>query len=201
MLIDYGIVRVLYNNQHRISPEIWRSAQPIPRHVRALAKRGVKTIINLRGEQTIGTRWLEQSACERFGIELVDVRVRSRAAPTVKEFKQMRHALETATYPILIHCKSGADRAGVMSVLARHVHDGVPIKDARDQLSLKYGHIRQADTGILDAVFDRYVEDSEKNPIEFWDWVETVYDPKMISKTFKANGWATRFVGSILRRE
>jgi protein tyrosine/serine phosphatase len=201
MFVDYGIARVFYNNQHHISPDIWRSAQPIPRHVRSLANQGVKTIINLRNEQTVGTRWLEQNACERFGVKLVDVRVRSRAAPTVKEFKQMRYALESVEYPILIHCKSGADRAGVMSVLARHIHDGVPIKDARDQLSLKFGHIRQADTGILDAVFDRYVEDNEKNPIEFWQWVETVYDHKVISQSFKANSWATRFVGSILRRE
>ena len=32
---------------------------------------------------------------------------------------------------MLMHCKSGADRAGLMSVLYRHLHEGVPIEEAK----------------------------------------------------------------------
>ena len=55
---------------------------------------------------------------------------------------------------MLMHCKSGADRAGLMSVLYRFLHEGVPLKEAKKELSLKYGHIRQAHTGILDYFFE-----------------------------------------------
>ena len=55
---------------------------------------------------------------------------------------------------MLMHCKSGADRAGLMSVLYRFLHEGVPLKEATQELSLKYGHFRQADTGILDYFFE-----------------------------------------------
>src|SRR6185503_6939684 len=76
LFIDYGLVRLVRNNRHRISEEAWRSAQPAPHHIRWLAKRGIKTIVNLRGEQTFGTRWLEQQACARHGVKLVDLALR-----------------------------------------------------------------------------------------------------------------------------
>lgn len=201
LFVDYGIARIAYNNRHRISKDVWRSAQPAPHHVSWLARRGVKTIINLRGEQSFGTRWLEQQACARHGIALVDLALKSRAPPTAAHLRAMRDMLRNVEYPILVHCKSGADRAGIMSVIVRHEHDGVPIEEARKQLSLRYGHIRSADTGVLDAVFQRYLDDRAKTGIEFWDWVETVYDPDQIRRSFKARGWANRLVDGLLHRE
>ena len=88
-----------------------------------------------------------------------------------------------------------------MGVMVRHVLDGVPIREAKDQLSLRYGHFRNADTGVLDAVFDRYLDDAGATGIEFWDWVEKVYDPDEIAHSFKARGWANRLVNNLLKRE
>jgi protein tyrosine/serine phosphatase len=201
LFVDYGIARIAYNNRHRISKDVWRSAQPAPHHVGWLARRGVKTIINLRGEQSFGTRWLEQQACARHGIALVDLTLKSRAPPTRAKLLAMKNILGCVEYPILVHCKSGADRAGLMSVIVRYERDGVAIEEAKKQLSLRYGHVRSADTGVLDAVFQRYLEDKAKTGIEFWDWVETVYDHDQISRSFKARGWANRLVNGLLRRE
>ncbi len=201
LLVDYGITRAVFANRHRISKDAWRSAQPAPHHIGWAAARGVKTVINLRSDQSFGTRWLEEQACKRYGLSLVDLTLRSRAAPERAEFRAARDALQSVAFPILVHCKSGADRAGLMSVLVLHLHEGVPIADAKKQLSLRFGHIRHADTGVLDYVFDRYLADNEKVPIAFWDWIETVYDPAEINRTFRAKGWANRLVNGILRRE
>jgi len=202
LFVDYGIVRMFYNNRHRISKDVWRSAQPAPHHISWAADRGIKTVINLRGpEQTFGTRWLEQQACARHGIALAELRLRSRAAPTRAELQSIKELLKKVEFPILVHCKSGADRAGLMSAMVLHVHDGVPIRKASRQLSLRYGHVRSADTGVLDAMFDRYLEAEAKTGIDFWDWVETVYDAKEVNSTFRARGWANRLVNNILRRE
>ncbi|RUP08149.1 sulfur transferase domain-containing protein [Hyphomicrobium sp.] len=201
LLIDYGIVRMVYNNRHRVGPDTWRSAQPAPHHIAWAGRRGVRTVINLRGEQSYGTRWLEQQACARQGIKLVDLTLKSRAAPTRAEFAAMKDVLGKVEYPILVHCKSGADRAGLMSVMISHLHDGLPIRKALNQLSLRYGHVRSADTGVLDAVFHRYLADEARTGIAFWDWVETVYDPREMNSTFKARGWANRLVNNILHRE
>ncbi len=201
LFVDYGVVRVLYNNRHQISPDAWRSAQPAPHHISWIAGRGIKTVINLRGDQSFGTRWLEERACRRHGVALVDLKLRSRVAPTRDDLKAMRALLMDVTYPIIVHCKSGADRAGLMSVMVRFVHDGVPIREAMTELSLRFGHFRNADTGVLDAVFERYLADNDSEPIDFWDWVERDYDADEINRTFKASRWANRLVNGILRRE
>lgn len=75
------------------------------------------------------------------------------------------------------------------------------MEEAIKQLSWRYGHIRQADTGVLDAFFERYIADNKLRPMPFFEWVETVYDPDELKSSFKANGMADRIVNTILRRE
>lgn len=201
LLMDHGIFRLAYLNRHALAKDAWRSAQPAPHHFRGFKRDGVKTIVNLRGERTCGSYWLEQRMCDELGLELVNFQVRSRAAPTVEEVLRAKALFQRIEYPMLMHCKSGADRAGLMSVLYRHFREGMPIEAAKDELSLKYGHIRQADTGILDCFFERYIADNQVQPIAFMDWVETRYDPDEVTEAFKSNGWANRFVDSVLQRE
>jgi len=50
-------------------------------------------------------------------------------------------------------------------------------------------------------VFERYLDDKAKTGIEFWDWVETVYDPEEVRRSFKARGWANRLTDGLLHRE
>lgn len=201
LLIDHGLFRYVYLNKHALSPQAWRSAQPAPHHIAAAARAGIKTIVNLRGERQCGSYWLEQAACARHGIKLVNCQVRSRAAPSKQELATAKATLEQVEYPILMHCKSGSDRAGLMSVLYKHIVLGVPIEEAKRELSLRYGHIRQSDTGILDAFFERYLADTKARPMPFFEWVDKVYDPDELKRTFVASGWANRIVNGILRRE
>ncbi len=201
LLLDHGIFRILYLNKHALSDTVWRSAQPAPYHIHRLAQQGVRTIVNLRGERLCGSYWLETQACARHGIKLVNFPVRSRAAPSREEIRAAHRLFQNTDYPMLMHCKSGSDRAGLMSVLFMHLHQGLPIAEALKQLSWRFGHIRQADTGILDAFFERYLDDTKRRSIAFIDWVDTVYDPDELKRTFTANGWANRLVDSVLRRE
>lgn len=201
VLIDHGIFRLIYVNRHRLSHEAWRSAQPAPHHIRALRRRGLRTIVNLRGERLCGSYWLEQAACERKGITLVNFQLRSRAAPTREEIKAARDLFERIEYPVLLHCKSGADRVGLMSAFYRLFREGAPPAEAKRELSLRYGHIRQADTGVLDRFFEKYLEDNRRRPMPFMEWVDTVYDPDALKREFRASGWARRLVDQILKRE
>lgn len=201
LLVDHGVFRLLYANCHRISDGAWRSAQPAPHHIRRFARAGIRTIVNLRGERECGSYWLEQEACARHGLKLVNFQIRSRAAPTREELIGAKRLFEQIEYPMLMHCKSGADRAGLMSVLYRFLYEGVPLKQAKRQLSLRYGHIRQADTGILDYFFEKYMEDNAARPVPFFEWVETMYDPDELKRTFHSKGWANRLVDSVLQRE
>jgi protein tyrosine/serine phosphatase len=201
LFIDHGIFRVVYLNRHRLGRQAWRSAQPTPHQIRALARQGLRTIVNLRGPRLCGSYWLERETCERKGITLIDFHIRSRAAPTREQVRAAVELFERIEYPMLLHCKSGADRAGLMSVLFRYLKEGVPLDEAKSELSLRYGHFRQADTGILDYFFERYLEDNRRRPMPFLEWVDTVYDPADLKRAFRSRGWANRLIDQALRRE
>lgn len=201
MFMDHGVFRLIYLNKHRLGARAWRSAQPAPHDFARLKRQGIKTVVNLRGERMSGSYWLEVDACKRLGIALENCVVRSRAAPSIEELRGARALFERVEYPILLHCKSGADRAGLMSVLYMHLVEGQPIPQALEQLSLRFGHFKQADTGVLDHFFECYLKANERQPIAFFDWVENVYEPAEVLSTFRANGVMSRIVDHVLRRE
>lgn len=201
LFVDHGIFRAIYPNRHALPGDAWRSSQPAPRDIRILAKRGLKTIINLRGERDCGSFRLEQASCRKYGVKLVNFSVKSRQAPTAEKIHAAKTLFETIEYPALMHCKSGADRVGLMSTLYMILQANVPVAEARRQLSLKYGHIKQAGTGVLDRVFDSYLAHNSDTPVSFLDWVDQYYDAAEIDRTHQASGAATLLVDKVLRRE
>jgi protein tyrosine/serine phosphatase len=186
---DHGFLRARFSNLHRISPEMWRSNQPSPRQVLAHAReRGIRTILNLRGATTKGYYLLEKEACEQAGIELVDFQVFSRDPPTRETIFAARDLFERIEYPALMHCKSGADRAGVMAVLYKLLRERVPYEEAVEQLSGKYLHVRQGKTGVLDAFIESYAAYNAGRPRGQWkpflDWVAEDYDRMAVKEAF-----------------
>jgi protein tyrosine/serine phosphatase len=99
-----------------------------------------------------------------------------------------------------MHCKSGADRAGIMSALYLLLRQSATLDEASKQLALKYLHIRQSKTGLLDAFLETY-RPFEADGMTFIDWVDQHLDPADITSQFRSKGWANRLVDSILRRE
>jgi protein tyrosine phosphatase (PTP) superfamily phosphohydrolase (DUF442 family) len=201
VLVDHGIFRLAYGNRHAVTPHVWRSAQPAPKDIAWAARRGIRTIINLRGFRDCGSYRLEEAACARHNIRLIDFRAHSRAAPKPVFFHNTKALFESVEYPILMHCKSGADRVGLMSALYLILIEGRPVEEALRQLGLRYGHIRQADTGILDEVFAAYLKHASGRPIGFLEWVDTHYDPKALKSRFAARGWGNVLVNRVLARE
>ena len=203
VLVDHAFFRVLWHNFAVVEPGVlYRANHPTPGQLAVMAQRhGIRTVINLRGARACGSDALSRDAALRLGLVQIDMALESRGAPQVDRILRLAEIFRTMTAPALMHCKSGADRAGLMSVLYRHVREGVPIAEAKQQLSLRYGHIRQGDTGILDAFFERYLADTATEPMPFYDWVETRYDPDELKRTYLANGWANRLVNNVLRRE
>lgn len=199
---DHGFLRYRFRNLHRIGDGMWRANQPSPEHIAVYARElGLKTILNLRGESPKGYYLLEKEACAAHGIDLIDFQVWSRQPPPAETILAAKDLFGSIRYPALMHCKSGADRAGIMAVLYRHFHEGDPIPVAREQLSLKYLHIRQGKTGVLDAIFDAFEAAHRVTGIGFEDWVRTAYDPDAIRAAFRASWWGSALTERILKRE
>ena len=199
---DHGFLREHFQNLHLIGQEMWRSNQPSPaqisEHVR---QRGIKTILNLRGPSSRGYYLLEREACEALGVNMIDIQVRSRDTPSVEMIHEARRVFQEIAYPALMHCKSGADRAGIMAVLFAHFQLGQPIRVAAKQLSKKYLHLREGKTGLLDAFFEAYLRDGESQDLSFIEWVDTVYDADQVKRDFLDSGGARLGLDRLLRRE
>jgi protein tyrosine/serine phosphatase len=199
---DHAFLRVRFQNAHWISPELVRTNQPSPRQLRGWKERGIKTVINLRGGFDSSFYALEKEACEHLGLNLVDFTITSREAPSKARVRGARELFQSIEYPALMHCKSGADRAGIMSVLYMHFRLGLPIREALQQLSFRYLHVRQGKTGVLDYVFERYLAEAEPQGIDFLDWIESeAYDPVRLKEDFRAQWWGALLTERMLKRE
>lgn len=201
VLNDHGVFRLAYLNKHKVSDKLWRSAQPAPHQLARFKAEGGRTIINLRGGREHGSWQLQKESCERHGLTLVDFVVRSRGAPDRDTILSAKAFFDSIAYPALIHCKSGADRAGFMAALFLIVHEGRSASEAIRQLSFRYGHFRFAKTGILDAFFERYIREGESRGIPFLAWVEHHYDPAALERDFKPGLLSDVLVDRIMRRE
>ena len=200
-LVDHGLIRTAYNNFYPLGGGMYRLSQPSPAQLRRYRDRyGIRTVINLRGENRYGSYFYEEEACRELGIELINLRLFARFMPTVEQIRSIKELFDRISYPALMHCKSGADRAGMGSMLYRHFRMGDPIAGL-DQLHWKYGHFQFGDTGSLDYFFRRYLLENEG--MSLMDWVEQRYDRDAMISDFgkvKKSIFGTWFIDKLLRR-
>ena len=198
---DHGIIRLVYKNFHQIGPNTYRSNQPAPHQIRQAAKMGIRTIVNLRGPSPKGHYLLEKAACHKHGIRLVNFQFRSQRLPRARAIHHARRLFERLDYPVLFHCKSGADRSGFASVLFKLVHLGRPLDEAMAQLSLRYGHMRFSGAGVLDHFFETYRDQAGAAGQDFLEWVDKSYDPQKLKREFQNQRRSSIAISRILRRE
>ena len=90
IILDHGFLRLLYHNFHKIDKNMYRSNMPTPNRIKKYKKMGIKTIINLRGGNKDGGWLLENEACKKNNIKLVNFVARSRSAPEKEMIKEVQ---------------------------------------------------------------------------------------------------------------
>ena len=201
LFIDHAVLRLVWSNLAVVTPgRLYRSNHPLPGRLAQLTRRyGLRTLINLRGPTGNGSDALSREAAARLGLDFVDVALESRGAPQRERILRLHGIYRDMRAPALVHCKSGADRAGLAAGLFV-LFEGGSARDALRQLSWRFGHIRQARTGILDAFFLHYQREGEgRKP--FIDWVREDYDEVALRRNFRANGLASFINDWVLAHE
>jgi protein tyrosine/serine phosphatase len=201
LLVDHAVFRVAFANFATVIPgRLYRCNHPTPMRIRRMARRlGLTTVVNLRGATGSGSYHLSRDTALRLGLAYHDLSMESRGAPHKERILRLWEIYRTARGPVLLHCKSGADRAGLAAGLWL-LFEGRSAAEASRQLSWRFGHIRHARTGILDAFLLRYQRDAEgRKP--FLDWLEQDYDREELTRDFRANGLASFLVDHVLAHE
>ena len=202
LVADHGVLRILWRNRAWVVPGlVARSNQPLPWQIAAEARAGIRTVINLRGRRPgCGSDALAREACARAGIALIDAPFESRGAPHRDRLLRLAGLIKAAEHPVLIHCKSGADRAGLVAAVILLLRGARP-EQAAAQLSWRFGHVRAGPTGILDLFLARYAEARARSGIGFLDWVREAYDEAALRRDFTAGRLGGFVTDQLLRRE
>lgn len=147
---------------------------------------GIKTILNLRGTPKVSHYLLEEETCAAHGIELVSIALAARAALPKENYLEVIDLLDRLEKPFLFHCKSGADRAGLVAALYLLHVENAPLDVARKQLSLRFLHLKSTKTGVLDHILDCYEADMARlGPMGIRDWFANHYDQAAVRASFK----------------
>ena len=157
-------------NFHEVDPgKYYRSAQLTREEFdEAIREHGIKTIINLRGAGP-GEKWYddEEAVARERGVKLLNFGFSTKHVPHRKALLPLLEALKTAERPILVHCRSGADRTGEVSTLYEMLYMGKNKEEALEQLSLRYLYVRP-----FAPAKRMFIDDWQGE-----DWARYQYDP------------------------
>ena len=183
-LFDHAFLRVFWTNHKEIAPGVFRSNQPTEYRFRAYHARGLRSVLNLRGWDVYAHYQYEERICQKLGIRLENIKLQARNAPSREGINAVVECLHTLEKPVLFHCKSGADRAGLVSAIYLMVYEGATVQEAMKQLSFKHVHVDFTATGVLDYFLWAYAERLKAGKIAFLEWVNNEYDPETLQSAF-----------------
>ncbi len=138
----WGILQYEGNFHSVADGVLYRSAQLSKSELKAVVRQyGIRSVLNLRGAHP-GERWYddELAAAGESGVAHYDYALSAKRFVTGRQVAEILDIVRRAPKPLLVHCKSGADRAGLVSALYRYAEGGASVDDADRQLSLVYGH-------------------------------------------------------------
>ena len=145
-------VEVQYN-LFQMSPTLYRSALPDGGAVPLLKNLKVATVINFLPEGD--SSWLSES-----GIHQVQLPYRTNHVDDADVLKALR-AIQAAEAdgPVLMHCKHGSDRTGLMAAMYRVVVQGWSKEDALSEMTQggfgESGHFRDSVRYVMQADVDK----------------------------------------------
>ena len=184
-LFDHAFLRVFWTNHKEIAPGVFRSNQPTEWRFISYHAKGLRSVLNLRGWDVYAHYQYEERICQKLGMRLENIKLNARNAPQSKDINAIVDCLGKMEKPLLFHCKSGADRAGLVSAIYLMVYEGASVQEAMKQLSFRHVHVDFTATGVLDYFLWTFEERLNHGNIAFLDWVNSEYDPEILQEAFE----------------
>ncbi len=152
LLLWLGLLslNLLTNNFHAvIDGKIYRSSQ-LPAVVlqKVLDDYGIRSVVNLRGPYPKAQWYQDELAITRHrAVAHYDAHLPAHGIPTWQQLNSVLTILKNAPRPILIHCRQGADRTGLMSAMAVILSGSASRHQAVQQASWLYNVLSPASVG------------------------------------------------------
>ena len=122
------------------------------------------------------------AAAKEVGVQYTSVQLASSSEMTREDLTRTIEALETAPRPLLIHCRLGADRTGVVSMMAAMAIGGESYREARRQVTPLYFHFDYAPKHVASVLgeYETWCRQTGRDTdgwTQFRQWAMTVYKP------------------------
>lgn len=158
-----------------------RSAQPTSQLPQWIDYFHLKSILNLRGGGPADW-WYEAEvrAVNESGLSFYDLPLSATRRPGRIELLRLIDILQQCPYPLLIHCKSGADRTGLATALYLMLKAGQDPEHAERAFSIEFGHIPLGGPEHLHEPLHEYAawlkaHGLPHTPERFRNWVKNDY--------------------------
>jgi len=142
-VIGYDALLFATGNVHTVVDGVlYRSAQLSKSQFEiVIHQHGIKSILNLRGGHLTDARYADEiDVSKQLGVTHFDYPISSRRRVTPEQIADILSIVRSAPKPLLVHCRSGADRSGLVSALFLLDAERADPAEADRQLSLIYGH-------------------------------------------------------------
>lgn len=100
------------DNFSQVDERVYRGAAPGEAGLRALAARGVTTIVDLRAEADLR---VDQDLLDELGLTRYTLPVRDGQLPSRAQTARFLDIVEQSEGPVFVHCGAGVGRTGAMS--------------------------------------------------------------------------------------
>ena len=139
-------------NLHKVSDDLYRSAQPTAQGMQNLKQMGIETIVNLRSFHS------DRDEIGKTSLAYEHIYMKAWHPERKEVVRFLQIVTNQKRTPVLVHCLHGADRTGTMSALYRIVVQGWTKQEA----------IREMTEGGFNfhAVFDNLPKWIQKLDIE-----------------------------------
>ncbi|HZZ44874.1 MAG TPA: tyrosine-protein phosphatase [Tepidisphaeraceae bacterium] len=178
-----GVRFVWFNVHEVVAGEVYRSSQPSPAFLaRTVREKNIHSILKLNPAKESDWSREEAGEAKELGVKLINVTMGVSRLPTREELVALVEAVDTAPRPMLVHCKIGADRTGVASMLVA-MRAGESFEEAAgSQLNWRFMHIGHFGPAVEDIVprYREYCAQAGKSTggwAEFVDFTRNHYDP------------------------
>ena len=184
-IFDVAYLRVLWTNFYKVTDGVFRSNQPTAGRLARYKRRGITNILNLRGEEKLSHFLFEQEACTALGLTLYSIKFGARHAPSRQSLIDLFDLFDRIDKPFLLHCKSGADRAGFVSALYLLDKCDASVPEALAQMGLRYAHLDFTDTGVLDYTLNIFGARQSQGIVSLREWVRDEYNAQIVHSGFE----------------
>jgi undecaprenyl-diphosphatase len=155
----YSLYFAEQGNFYAITPgSAYRSAQldrdELEHYIK---KHRIKSILNLRNDSA-GSSWYaeETKISAEHQLAYYSVPLSAKSEPSEKSVANLLKVFNSAPRPILIHCRAGADRTGLVAAMWKAYVDKEPKEQAGKQLSIRFFHFPIGRAASLDRFFEKW---------------------------------------------